>query len=151
MNSRRRRHGAIGRLLGVAMLVATAMDGHAICPAGNDRIVVAGPPPLSLAWRALQIDGSPISRDRLPMASHFVLDVELCAGADVSDAKLSKVDATMPEHRHGMNYRPRITPSGNGRFRVDGLMLHMAGRWRFEFEIDSGRDVRRLFHDVQIR
>lgn len=40
------------------------------------------------------------------------------------------VDAQMPTHRHGMNYRPRLTALGPGRARADALMLHMPGPWR---------------------
>ena len=45
-----------------------------------------------------------------------------------------EVPARMPEHRHGMNYRPSLTPQGPGRWRADGLLWHMAGQdhqwWR---------------------
>ena len=34
-----------------------------------------------------------------------------------------------------MNYRPTVTATGEGRYRADGLMLHMAGKWELVFEV----------------
>jgi hypothetical protein len=45
----------------------------------------------------------------------------------------------MPEHRHGMNYKPGIRPVGAGRFRAEGLMFHMPGRWEFVFDLGGER------------
>ena len=84
------------------------------------------------------------------MAKHFALEVQLCDKNDVSAARLQKVDATMPEHRHGMNYRPVVTTLGGGRFRVEGMMFHMAGHWEMVFEVQSGKELTRLTHDLQI-
>lgn len=56
----------------------------------------------------------------------------------------------MPAHRHGMNYRPSIAPLDGGRFRVDGMMLHMAGHWELSFEVRAGRETTRLTSDVQV-
>jgi hypothetical protein len=67
----------------------------------------------------------------------FVLFVRLCPAA----AELIKVDATMPEHRHGMNYKPSIAALGNGRFRVEGLLWHMSGRWEWRFDVRSAPDA----------
>jgi hypothetical protein len=51
----------------------------------------------------------------------------------------------MPEHRHGMNYRPSVTRRGDGRFTASGLLLHMPGRWEFSFDLhgDAGAEVLR--------
>jgi hypothetical protein len=48
-----------------------------------------------------------------------------------------RVDADMPAHRHGMNYRTTVTALGDGRFRAEGLMFHMAGRWRLLFDLPA--------------
>ncbi len=87
------------------------------------------------------------------MAKHFALEVQLCEGRDgrnVSTALLVKTDASMPEHKHGMNYRPIVSPQGDGRFLVEGMMFHMAGHWQLVFELQSGNGVTRLLHDVLI-
>jgi hypothetical protein len=63
----------------------------------------------------------------------FALEVRACEGL-----RLLRVDAEMPEHRHGMNYQPSIHPLGPGRFRAEGLLFHMPGRWRLTFELKGG-------------
>lgn len=40
-----------------------------------------------------------------------------------------KLDATMPEHGHGMMTEPKVTALGSGKWRVDGMKLHMQGKW----------------------
>lgn len=64
----------------------------------------------------------------------FAIEVEVCP----ADATLLKVDATMPEHQHGMNYRPSITRLANGHWRAEGLMFHMPGRWELRLDLQSG-------------
>ncbi len=69
----------------------------------------------------------------------FLLWVTLCP----ADAVLLRVDATMPEHRHGMNYRPSIKPLGEGRWRVEGMLWHMSGRWELRLDLQThGQDHR---------
>jgi hypothetical protein len=70
----------------------------------------------------------------------FALTVDVCP----ADARLRRVDATMPEHRHGMNYRPGVKPAGEGRWRVEGLMFHMAGAWELRFDVETPGGPRTL-------
>jgi hypothetical protein len=71
---------------------------------------------------------------------HFSLLIETCP---LSAAAELRVEATMPAHRHGMNYKPTVTREGPGRWRADGLLLHMPGEWQFRFEIrEDGRTER---------
>ena len=71
------------------------------------------------------------------VSRHFTMDVGACAkgGGSVPDAL--KVDAQMPEHRHGMNYRPAVKRVAAGQWRVEGMMFHMPGRWQLAFELDG--------------
>lgn len=68
----------------------------------------------------------------------FTLHVTVCPRPGATAAATITADATMPDHRHGMNYRPRITREGANLFRADGFLLHMPGRWQFAIEIRSG-------------
>ena len=128
----------------MASILGLAAAANAACPpdAADSTVVRKGD--LLLAYRQASGTG------RLPMARHFALEVQLCDKDGVSAARLQKVDATMPEHRHGMNYRPAITPLGGGRFCVEGMMLHMAGHWQLSFEVLAGKQNLQLTHDVQI-
>lgn len=118
----------------------------AACPPDATDGTVLKAAELVLAYRPVPND----KPDRIPMAQHFALEVQLCARHGISAARLHKADATMPEHRHGMNYRPAITPQGGGRFRVEGMMLHMAGHWQLSFEVQAGKETSILTHDVQV-
>jgi hypothetical protein len=61
-----------------------------------------------------------------------------------------RVDADMPAHRHGMNYRATVTPLVDGRFTAQGLMFHMPGRWRFIFDLATPAGTQRLTHEVEL-
>jgi len=142
MKTRRWRDGDCLRYaLLLSLVTGTA---NAACPPAMADGMVIRKDGLLLAYQPLGKTG------RIPMAKHFALDVQLCDKSDISAAHLHKADATMPEHRHGMNYRPVITPLGNGRFRVEGMLFHMAGRWELAFEVQAGNETTRLIHGVQI-
>ena len=75
--------------------------------------------------------------EKIEIGKHFVVELALCAkdGAAVPDNV--RVDAHMPDHRHGMNYKTTVTGSA-GKYRAEGLMFHMPGRWEYIFEVRSG-------------
>jgi sugar lactone lactonase YvrE len=77
----------------------------------------------------------------IPYNALFEIEVQIAEGCvapkTLTDATLA-VDAVMPEHRHGMNTQPEVLSLGNGRFRVQGLMLHMAGLWELYFDVARG-------------
>jgi hypothetical protein len=87
----------------------------------------------------------------IPVGRHFGIDFEICPqGAAVLPAEV-RVDASMPEHKHGMNYRPSVTAQGPGRYRAEGLMFHMPGRWELVFELrGSGTAVQRMVQSLQV-
>lgn len=127
-------------LLGCGSVQADCGDG---LPA--DRLQKVGAGAVVLAFAP---DAWPV-----PVGEFFALEVHACAaGADgaVPGPGELAVDATMPAHRHGMNYRPRVQSLSPGRWRVDGLMFHMPGRWRLSFELGSGTATRRLAHDIEV-
>jgi len=83
------------------------------------------------------------------------VDMVVCPKGDAPMPDSVRVDARMPQHGHGMNYRPSITSPAPGRWRAEGLMLHMAGRWELSFELNfelpQGRQVERLTQELQLR
>ena len=79
---------------------------------------------VQLAWRT--VDGQPIG-----VSQPFSLQVRLCPAG----AELRAVDATMPAHRHGMNYRPSVQALGDGLWRADGLLFHMRGGWELRWDV----------------
>jgi hypothetical protein len=129
---------AAGAVL-LALTGAAAACGEAF-GAGAQRIEA---PAGQIAWRATP---SPI-----PVSRHFTLDIELCPAAGQPLPAAIGVDATMPEHRHGMNYKASVTPAGPGRWRAEGLLFHMPGRWELVFEWrDATGAPRRLAQRVDV-
>ena len=89
-----------------------------------------------VAWRP---QPSPITVSR-----HFALDLVVCPKSGVRVPDTLRVDATMPAHRHGMNYKTSVSGKGGGRYRVEGLMFHMPGHWEFAFDVVTGDSVERV-------
>jgi len=81
----------------------------------------------------------------LRVGEHFAVEFAVCPAPESV-----RVDAWMPDHRHGMNYKPTVAARGSGRYRAEGLMFHMAGRWEFVFELRSGGKTERLVHSVRL-
>lgn len=109
--------------------------------AGLTAGLAAGAPALACTPA---IEGTRLESERYVLAyrseaaavgRHFSLDVAACAKAGHPEPESLKVDAHMPEHRHGMNYAPSVSPSGPGRWRAEGLMFHMPGKWELVFEL----------------
>jgi cytochrome c peroxidase len=88
--------------------------------------------------------------EAVEVAKHFSVDIAVCPKSDRPPAEALKVDAQMPEHRHGMNYVPTVKALGPGRWRAEGLMLHMPGRWELAFEVTAGGATDRLVASYQV-
>ena len=82
--------------------------------------------------------------DPIAVGSHFSVDFAVCPQGDAEKPRNVRIDAQMPEHRHGMNYRPVVVASGPGAYRADGLMFHMPGRWELFFDVVTSAGSERL-------
>lgn len=81
----------------------------------------------------------------------FALDIVLCSTVMAGQPTRVAVDAEMPAHKHGMNYRAVVKPVGAQRYRAEGLLFHMPGRWRFLFEVELvPGQVIRLSREVEV-
>ncbi|MCW5734866.1 MAG: FixH family protein [Enhydrobacter sp.] len=87
---------------------------------------------------------------RIEVGQPFALLMNVCTKRG-DPAELVLVDATMPEHKHGMNYAPTIEADGSGRYRVEGLLFHMPGNWEVAFDVRSGGAIQRLTHDFVLK
>jgi hypothetical protein len=81
----------------------------------------------------------------IEIGRHFSVEAIVCASPP---ARGLRVDAQMPEHRHGMNYRPTVASTGDGRYVAEGLLFHMPGRWQLVFDVDRGGRTERLATDI---
>ena len=75
--------------------------------------------------------------DPVAVGRPFALDAVVCPKSGSVPLTGLRVDAQMPAHRHGMNYRPTVTAEGAGRYRAEGLLFHMPGQWQFVFDFDA--------------
>lgn len=97
-------------------------------------------PSVAMAWLP---DPQP-----LPLGRHFALRLRLCSPQPWA---VTRVDADMPAHRHGMNYRASLRGLSSAEWRAEGLMFHMAGRWRLMIDVvHEGRQVR-LEDELELR
>ena len=87
---------------------------------------------------------------KVAVGQHFAVEARVCAkGVAAAPAGL-RVDATMPEHRHGMNYKTKVTAKGDGRYLAEGLLFHMPGRWQLLFDVDGAGRAERLTADINL-
>jgi hypothetical protein len=89
--------------------------------------------------------------EKIEIGKHFAVELALCQNDGAAAPESVRVNAHMPEHRHGMNYKTTVTSSGPGRYRAEGLMFHMPGRWEYIFEVRSAGTTERLTTSVQLQ
>ena len=87
---------------------------------------------------------------RIEVGEPFALLFNICT-KDGNPAELVAVEATMPEHKHGMNYRPTIVAAGDGRYRAEGMVFHMPGRWEVAMDVRAGEESERLTHEIILK
>lgn len=138
MVARLRRCAAPG--MAACMLLCAAAPVSAACP-----LPAAQAGERQMAQGALQLRWTP-EPEALAVGRPFALSLQLCPPS----ARVLRVDATMPEHRHGMNYRPSVKAGGDGMWRAEGLLWHMAGRWELAIEVENGGERVWLRQSVQL-
>ena len=111
-------------------------------PSLGDTQLLAESARYRLAWR--------LRPNPIVVAEPFTLEISVCAKPGVPPAEGVLVDATMPEHRHGMNYRPSVMDGPDGRFLAEGMLFHMPGKWRLIFDVRVGGITERLTHDLTV-
>lgn len=86
----------------------------------------------------------------VPVGRHFQIDFIVC-GAALRSGTTIAVDADMPAHRHGMNYRARVEALPGGVYRAHGLMFHMPGSWRVIFDLPLEGRTLRVTREVDVQ
>jgi hypothetical protein len=86
--------------------------------------------------------------EKIEVGRHFSVELAVCPKGGAQLPESLRVDAHMPEHRHGMNYKTEIVHAPEGRYRANGLMFHMPGRWEFIFDVRAGGRTDRLTQSV---
>jgi hypothetical protein len=108
--------------------------GSVMEPAGESRVRVA-----------LQTEPAPIT-----VGSPFQVMLSVCS-EDGEPVERLTIDATMPAHRHGMNYKPEVRAGADGRYEARGFLFHMPGAWQFAVTVHSKGQPSRFKLDVNVR
>lgn len=98
---------------------------------------------VDIAWRPMP---APIATGK-----PFAVEFEVCPRGAQREIGRMVVDAVMPDHRHGMNYRPTLSGQPGGVMRADGLVFHMPGRWQLIFDVQIGGQAQRITEDIVVR
>jgi YtkA-like len=88
--------------------------------------------------------------DPIAVGQHFVVEFAVCARDGARPLQSVRVDANMPEHKHGMNYRPGVTTVRPGIYRAEGLLFHMPGRWELTFDVAAGNTTERMTDTLRL-
>lgn len=90
----------------------------------------------------------------IKLGTHFAVVLLVCPHTGVTAPASVVVDASMPEHRHGMNYKPSVKFEYGGRqgfrYRAEGMMFHMGGSWELKIEVRAGGATDRLTRRITV-
>lgn len=127
---------------GALVLVLLSAVGHACqLPAGWLAMATEKP-----SFRAAISVGS----KAIAIGEPFAVEFAVCA-SDGRTAERVAIDATMPAHRHGMNYRPTVSVLGDGRYRAEAFLFHMPGLWEVVVTAYRGGQPVHLKREFQVQ
>ena len=128
------------RSLVAAGLYLTSSSGIACELAGSDLVELETG--VTLHYR---IDPSP-----LPIAQHFSMQFLVCRGGRPLALDSFELDALMPAHGHGMNYKANIEIQHDGLIEATGMLLHMPGPWQISVDLSYDDLARQIKIDYQL-
>ena len=120
-----------------AALIAACALGAGLLPSSPGAAACELPPGKRIEAQRLSLSYRTVPA-KIAVGQQFEVFIGVCPKGNSSVAGPVRADAHMPEHRHGMNYRPSITPAAGG-YRSEGWLFHMPGRWEFVFEAGGER------------
>jgi hypothetical protein len=135
----------VGAFLTLVLAFVPALHARSVaaCPSDSEGYARLATPEAEIAYRWEPKD--------IKVGRFFEAEVVVCRAPGAGEVSRIVVDARMPAHGHGMNYRPKVTRTGPGRFRFTGLMLHMAGAWQLTFDVFQGEKRTRLSRDLDLK
>ena len=132
------------KLLAALLALVVALPAWADCPLdlGRGTGIVVFSSHYLVAFRPEPL--------RIEVGEPFSLLFNVCTKSD-KPAELVAVEAQMPEGKESMNYRPTIVSLGDGRYRVDGMVFHLRGRWELSIDVRAGEESERLSHELEVK
>ncbi|NQW01576.1 MAG: FixH family protein [Rhodospirillales bacterium] len=129
---------------GVILLTLSTTSAFADCGTLN------APTDQQLSSKAYQLQYR-MEPDGLAVSQDFSVLFEVCKSDGTAVEGTPSVDAYMPMHGHGMNYRAQVEKLGDGKFRATGFMFHMPGKWQFKFDINEPQGSEQLTADHMVK
>ena len=86
---------------------------------------------------------------KVPVGRPFEATISICGPGNVVVDRFV-IDATMPRHRHGMNYTPKVSSADKRTHTATGLLFHMPGLWRIAVIVHSKSKRLRYTHDIVV-
>jgi hypothetical protein len=129
--------------LALAFALTSSTQAAANCHSASEGYTRLATPEAEIAYRW--------EPDEIKVGRFFEAEVVACRTPGEGAVSRIVVDARMPAHGHGMNYRPKATRTGPDRFRFTGLMLHMAGTWQLTFDVFQGEKRTRLSRELDLK
>ncbi|PON14282.1 hypothetical protein C2W62_29880 [Candidatus Entotheonella serta] len=118
-------------LSAACVFIASFVQASPCDPASPDQ-------PSASSWMQLTAPTLDLKYRFLPetvaVSQPLSLEVIACPKPGAAALERVRVDARMPAHGHGMNYRPQATQVAVGHYRFEGLILHMPGHWQLIFD-----------------
>lgn len=107
-------------------------------------------------WRTLAPEGDGAFKAALSVGSQtpkvgapFDVELKVCSPGGRAIDRLA-VDATMPAHKHGMNYQPQLSKAADGHYKATGFLFHMPGVWQISVSIYSDGKPSHLSVDIDV-
>ena len=130
--------------LALAVLLPAAAQAQSVCPGIGEGARTVESARYSIAWRT--------EPPKIAVGKPFAVDLVLCPKSAETKVEELRVDAHMPEHRHGMNFKASVKPHGAaGHYRAEGLMFHMPGKWEFLFDVRDAKGIERLKQEYPLK
>ncbi|MDF3073087.1 MAG: hypothetical protein K0S54_754 [Alphaproteobacteria bacterium] len=127
---------------GVLLLAGTAQAVACQMPVLEAARTLTDDKGFALAWRFVPAQPK--------IGEFFAVEFAVCNRAGSATPETLRVDATMPAHRHGMNFQPKIAAIGPNTYRAEGMMFHMPGKWQLVFEQRAPAPSVRVTTDIEI-
>jgi hypothetical protein len=122
------------RLVLPLILLALAGCMHPVAPPPGLDLSLTRPTEQSKYIVELQPPAEPI---RVNKIHAWEVKISSPAGEPISSARIN-VGGGMPQHRHGLPTRPRVTQElGDGHYLIEGMKFNMTGWWEIKLNIQS--------------
>lgn len=134
------------RALSIAALLLSSSAGPGLgetCGAPASWLTLA--PDSGTPFKAAISVGAEMPRVGTP----FSVELKVCGPGNQPAERLS-VDATMPAHKHGMNYQPQLTKAADGHYKATGFLFHMPGVWQITVSVYSNGKPNHLSVDIDV-